>query len=241
MDNNAFVQACAPYLHYLHEFTEKKKAVKGELAEIIERAGGPERVAFIGVDIVRGFCSVGPMSSPQMAAIVPAAAELLRRGHELKIKDFIFTCDTHSPESVEFKSWPVHCLKGDEESLLESALTDLEFSSLFKIVPKTSISSFVDTELIDILASKPQINTLIIMGGVTDLCLYHLAAGLRFYAASRGRDWRVILPVDCSATYNCSCEQATAAGIAPHDELLLNAVFLEHMQTLGCELVGHIE
>ena len=73
------------------------------------------------------------------------------------------------------------------------------------------------------------------------MCLYHLAAGLRFYAASRSRDWKVILPCDCAATYNCSCEQAEAASIAPHDELLLSAVFLEHMQTLGCEIVGHIE
>ncbi|MGM9998330.1 MAG: cysteine hydrolase family protein [Candidatus Bruticola sp.] len=235
-----FLEEHKPYLQYLYNFINQSKDSSLTWEEIIEKADGADNVACITVDAVKGFCSQGVMSSPQMAAIVPNIAHTLEEAAAKGIHHLIFTCDSHREDSLEFSSWPQHCLKGSSESELEDALTSLECAKNFVIIKKPSISSLVDTHLLEHLLTLDKLNTIILMGGVTDLCLYHLVAGLSFYAVSRHRRWKLIVPMNTAATFNLDCQTAQELGATPHDEELLNSVFFEHMQTLGAKIVGQI-
>ena len=240
MDFTEFYQGRKDYLRYLYDFTEERRNRELNWSEIIEKADGPENVVCLTVDAVKGFCSEGHMCSPQMKAIVPAIAQTVREASEAGVENLIFTCDHHTHNSAEFASWPPHCLADTSESELEDAIMELPCRPLYKIFPKSTLSSFVDTILLDHLLSLEHINTIVAMGGVTDLCLYHLVAGLRFYAISRVKPWHVIVPLNTCATFDISCEQAKKIGARPHDELLQHTLFLEHMDNLGAEIVGKI-
>ena len=240
MSFEEFFNGRSGYLHYLYDFMEKVRSSEKSFADIASEAGGAEHVACLTVDAVKGFCSEGVMSSPQMKAVVPNIAACVKGAAECGAGQLIFTCDSHEADSPEFQSWPAHCIKGTSESELEDELTSLECSGSFKIIPKPAISSFVDTTLLQTLRSHTELNTFIVMGGVTDLCLYHLVAGLRFFSVSGRHGWRVIVPENAAATFDMDCRSAEKCGGVPHDEKLLHAVFLEHMQTLGAEITGRI-
>ncbi|MGM9992820.1 MAG: cysteine hydrolase family protein, partial [Candidatus Bruticola sp.] len=123
MNFEEFLKEHRPYLQYLYDFTQQSKKVSLNWDDIIEGAGGTENVACITVDAVKGFCSQGVMSSPQMAAIIPNIAHNLEKASSKGVRHLIFTCDSHREDSLEFSSWPQHCLKGSVESQLEDVLT----------------------------------------------------------------------------------------------------------------------
>ncbi len=236
-----FLEERRPYLQYLYNFMEQSRKNLLSWDELIEEAGGAKNIACITVDAVKGFCSQGLMSSSQMAAIVPNIAETVKKAADMGVRHLIFTCDSHNPNSPEFTSWPPHCLRDSPESQLEDALTSLDCAKDFLIINKQTISSLVDTSLLNHLLTLDKLHTIIVMGGVTDLCLYHLVAGLRFYSISRRCHWNLVVPLNTAATFDCSCETAQKNNTIPHDEQLLNCVFFEHMQTLGAKIVGKIE
>ena len=238
MEKNTFMREGSLYLEHIFNFAEGLADKKTSLEDIIAKAGGANKIAFISVDIVKGFCSQGAMASDRMKVIAAQAAKTLMKAGKLGVEKFIFTCDQHEKDSIEFLTWPPHCIKGTAESELEDDLLELPIKDQFKIVPKSSISSFVDTELIDLLEEKPEVNSIIVMGGVTDLCLYHLVAGLRFYASARHKNWRVIVPADCVATFDCDYATSQKIGLEPHYGDLFQSIFLEQIKNIGAEVMG---
>ena len=49
----------------------------------------PAKAALISVDVIRGFCDFGPLSSPRMHAIVPAVVELMRAAHAGGVRQIV--------------------------------------------------------------------------------------------------------------------------------------------------------
>ena len=228
MEWSTFLEGRIPYLQYLYSYQQKLVQTALRWEELLTRAQGAQGLALVTVDAVRGFCSEGPMHSPQMAAIIPTIVNYLTKAHQLGVRELLFTCDNHLAESREFRAYPAHCLAGSSESRLEERLENLECAELFKIFPKESISSLVDTRLLEYLAGLPNLRQIVLMGGVTDLCLYHLAAGLLFFAITRRHPWQLIIPAQAVATFDSPT----------HDAGLLQPLFLEHLQSMGVEVVG---
>jgi nicotinamidase-related amidase len=69
------------------------------------------------VDMVRGFCEEGHNLYVGLTIrdIIPRIRELLRE-EKAKGSHFIFLCDTHDPDDLEFKMFPPHCVRGSEEA-----------------------------------------------------------------------------------------------------------------------------
>ena len=100
----------------------------------LEKAGlNPDKTAVISVDMIKGFCSVGPLASPLVSAIIPNIVELFEKSHEWGIEKYLLFQDTHSKNTPEFGSFPPHCLKGSEESETIKELKNLSFSEQFNI------------------------------------------------------------------------------------------------------------
>lgn len=224
----------APFLRYLGELKAARPSL--DFADVVTQAGGAEHVATVTVDVVKGFVSQGPMSSPRVAQIVDPVVRIVSRAWECGVKNLIFTCDNHVAESQEFLAWPSHCIEGSPEAELEDALLQLPFASSYKIIPKPSVSSLVDTTLVEHLTSLP-LHTLVLMGDVTDLCLYQLATGLKCVSNARGLGWRLIIP-DCAVeTYDTPLAVAKELGIVAHDADFIDLVFKYHLQVNGIEVV----
>ncbi len=226
-----------PFLQWLTQW--EAGLPKMALASVLP---DPGRAALVSVDLVKGFCYEGPLSSPRVAGIVPAVVSLFRRAHELGVRHFLLTQDTHDPDSVEFGAFPPHCVAGTAESQTIDELNNLPFASLFTVVPKKSISSSIGTALEAWLENHPQVTTFIIVGDCTDLCIYQAAMYLRLRANVLGlRDARIIVPADCVQTYDMPVETAAQLGAMPHDGDLLHRLFLYHMALNGVEVVARLE
>ncbi|GAB4445863.1 MAG: cysteine hydrolase [Anaerolineae bacterium] len=237
MNSAQLIENSRPFLDYVVEW--KESLPPKSLAEII--SGGAEKVAVISVDVINGFCYEGALSSPRVATIVDPIATLFKKSYEAGVRHFILTQDTHPEDSVEFESYPPHCIRGTRESEAVDKFKELPFFDQFQVMPKQSINSAIGTDLDPWLAAHPEVNTFIAVGDCTDLCTYQLAMHLKLRGNARNEKVRVIVPVDCVDTYDLPVSVAAQIGAVPHDGDLLHYIFLYHMRLNGVEVVAKID
>jgi nicotinamidase-related amidase len=225
------------FLNYLADWHSKLPTL-GLAAEIKE----PQRAAVVSVDLIKGFCTIGPLASPRVQTILTPVVRLFERAHTLGVPHFVLTQDTHEPDAVEFGSFAPHCVRGTEESETAPELAALPFASQFTIIPKNSIDSSLAPAFQDWLVRHPDVGTFIVVGDCTDLCIYQMAMALRLRAnAMQVRDVRVIVPADCVDTYDLPVDVAKSLGSLPHGGDLLHLIFLYHMALNGIEVVAAVE
>jgi nicotinamidase-related amidase len=199
----------------------------------------PHCAAIISVDLVKGFCTAGPLSSARVQAIVAPVARLLTRAHALGVRHFVLTQDTHEPDAVEFGSFVPHCVRGTPESETAPELAALPFADEFLTIPKNSIDSSLTLDLQAWRAQHREVNLFIVVGDCTDLCIYQMAMALRVSANEHQlRDVRVVVPADCVDTYDLPVAVAQSLGSLPHAGDLLHLIFLYHMALNGIEVVA---
>ena len=225
------------FLPWLDRHASQREALS--LEELIAGSGGGEHCAVAVVDLLEGFCRTGPLASDRILGIVDPIVGLLRRTHRLGVSRYLFPCDSHAEDSPEFKYFPPHCVEGTEEAELVRELKELEFSSLFQKIEKRSISSLVGTELPQSLQDAA-VRTIICTGDCTDLCLYHLAVGLRYWANAHHLQWEIIVPQNLVATYDLPTAKATELGVLPHPADLLDKIFFYHLELNGVRVVSEL-
>ena len=226
-----------PFLDWLAQWEATLPSLDLE-AVVVEPAGA----ALAAVDLTRGFCCEGPLASPRVASIIPAAVRLFQRAYDLGVRNFLLPQDTHRADAIEFSAYPPHAVGGTAESETIDELRTLPFSDLFVVIPKNSVSCDIGTDLEPWLDAHPAVNTFIIAGDCTDICVYQLAMFLRLRAnVLELREVRVVVPADCVETYDLPVETATQLGALPHDGDLLHRIFLYHMALNGVEVVRHLE
>jgi nicotinamidase-related amidase len=202
-----------------------------------EVTADPAKVAVISVDVINGFCTIGPLASPRVANIVDPIVKLFKAVWSRGVRHIVLVQDTHEPDAVEFGSFPPHCVRGTAEAETVDAFKALPYFGQITAMPKNSIASGLNTGLVEWLAAHPQVDTFIVVGDCTDLCTYQLAMHLRLDANARQLKRRVVLPADCVDTYDTPLALAKEIGAFPHPADLLHAVFLYHMALNGVEVV----
>ena len=110
----------------------------GKAADVFAKPG---KVAVISVDLIKGFCTIGPLASPRVNSIVPAVAALFRLAYDRGVRALAFAQDTHEPDAEEFAAWPPHCVRGTAESETADELKALPFFKEIDIFEKNSIDS----------------------------------------------------------------------------------------------------
>jgi nicotinamidase-related amidase len=202
----------------------------------------PAKTAIVSEDLLVGFTTMGPLASERATGILPAVTKLFQRAHDLGVRNFLLFQDTHDPDAVEFNAFPPHCVAGSEESQTVPELAGLPFSDIFTIFAKNSISSTIGTAFEQWLEAHPEVNTFIIVGVCTDICVYQAAMTLRIRANVQGRsDVRIIVPADSVQTYDLPVEAATELGALPHDGDLTHRLALYHMALNGIEVAAHLD
>lgn len=228
-------QTAAPFLDYLEEWMHNLPTLT-----VASAFPNPSRAALISVDVIHGFCYTGALASPRVAAIVPPVVALMQAAWEHGLRQIIVTQDTHEPDAVEFSSWPAHCVRGTPEAEAVAEIKALPFYPQILTIEKNSINSGANTALNSWIAAHPAVDTFVLVGDCTDLCIYQLAMHLRTDANARQLQRRVIVPMYGVDTYDLPVETARELGILPHPAALLHAVFFYHMALNGIEVVKAI-
>ena len=231
----------AAFLDYLDE--HRRGLADLSLNQLINDAGGAQRVAIVAVDVVNGFCVEGPLASERVGAIVPTIRRLLEAAHAGGVTHVVVLRDSHTPDAPEFAQFGPHCLAGSAESQLVRELAELSFAASFADVPKNATSAWngADTLREWVAAREADgVTTFIVVGDCTDLCVYQTAMPLKLGANARNRKIEVIVPADCVDTYDLPVATARQIGATPHDAELLHAVFLYHLALNGIRVVRSV-
>ena len=73
--------------------------------------------ALLVVDMLVGFLEAGHnlYCGDEARSIIPNVKRLIE-AEQAKGGKVFFICDTHDPDDLEFKMFPVHCIRGTEEA-----------------------------------------------------------------------------------------------------------------------------
>lgn len=224
----SLAETSAPFLDELEAWLAGLPAL--ELEPLVREGATPDDVAVVSVDVIEGFCRLGPLASPRVEAIVPNVASLIARAHGLGVERIALVQDTHPPDAEEFGAYPPHCVAGTPDAEAVRELRDLPGYEGFAKLPKNSISALESTGLHDWLARPAEPRAIIAVGDVTDLCLYGLALGLKLRSVARGLGQRVIVPADCAQTWDSP----------DHPGDLHHVLFLNQLRRNGVEVVASL-
>ena len=144
------------------------------------------------VDMLIGFMEPGKnlYCGDEARQIIPNIKRLIE-SEQAAGSSIIFIADNHDPDDLEFKMFPVHCVRGTEECEVIPELADYVTVTL----QKRRYSAFYETDLAGRLkALNP--DKIILAGVCTDICVMHTTAD------ARNRDYAVEVPTDCVASFD---------------------------------------
>lgn len=237
MKVDQFINQTRPFIQWMLDWEEGLQPLS--LASLIQNDA--TTAGIISVDVIKGFCTIGPLSSSRVNQIVDPIATLFQQAWEQGIRDIALPQDTHPADAVEFAQYAPHCIRGTEESETVGAFTSLPFFDQISVIEKNSINAGLNADFQAWVNERDHIKNWIIVGDCTDLCTHQLALYMRLRAnENQIRGVRVILPVNAVDTYDLPVETAQEIGTVPHDATFLHLAFLYHMMLNGVEIVTEI-
>jgi len=136
------------------------------------------RYAMLVVDMLEDFI-YGVLKCERMVPKIPNVAAVLDASRSKGVP-VVYCNDSHKPSDFELNRWEPHAMRGTKGA---QVIRELAPRRSDYVVPKSSYSSFHQTELDDILRSLyggQGANTLVIAGVTTDCCVRHTAADAFF-------------------------------------------------------------
>lgn len=195
-----------------------RETVCGLIAEIKELSSMdfselvPEKTALIAVDVVNGFIREGAMSSPIIEGIIPNVASLMEKCKSAGIP-IAALADCHSENCAEFASFPPHCIDGTSESEL---VDELKAVGGYFLIKKNSTNGFHEKDFMHELVRNPKVNTFVVVGDCTDICVMQLCLTLKTWFTAQDRTSEIIIPLNCVETYDSPDHNADFMNIAAY-------------------------
>jgi len=144
------------------------------------------KTAVIVIDMINDFVT-GVFKSDRAAKIIPNIKALLEYTRKQKVP-IVYATDAHLPNvDPEFDVWGSHAVAGSRGAEIIDELKPHKGD--FRVL-KRKYSAFQGTDL-DQLLRELKIDTVILTGVVTDICIQHTAADAFF------RGYKIIVPKDC--------------------------------------------
>ncbi len=237
MELDQFIEHSKPFIQWMLDW----KAGLQPLSLRTLTKDGPDKVGIISVDVIKGFCTTGPLSSPRVNDIVLPIRQLFEQAWSAGVRDIALPQDAHPEDAVEFSEYAPHCIRGTQEAETVDEFRALPFFNQIAVFPKNSINSGLNAGLDQWVRARNHIKNWIIVGDCTDLCTHQLAMYVRLRANEEQiRGVRVILPVNAVDTYDMPVAAAKDLNVVPHDAEFLHLVFLYHMMLNGIEVYTEI-
>ena len=150
-----------------------------------------ERYAVLVIDMLNDFIK-GNLKCDRAVKIIPNIKKLLDTAHKRNIP-CIYVNDAHLPEiDKEFDLWGPHAIIGTWGA---EVIDELKPQPSDYIIQKRRYSGFYQTSL-ELLLRELKIETLIITGILTDICVKHTA----YDAYLLG--YKIVIPVECVEALN---------------------------------------
>jgi nicotinamidase-related amidase len=146
--------------------------------------------ALIIIDMLEDFV-YGSLKNDRAKRIIPNIAKFLiyaRKNNWV----VIYANDAHLPGDPEEKVWGPHALAGTQGA---QVIKELRPSKGDFVLGKRTYSSFYETGL-DLLLREKGIDTVILTGQHTHICVRHTSAD------AFSRNYQIVIPEDCVESFN---------------------------------------
>lgn len=181
------------------------------------------------VDMIKGFYNIGPLSNEKVKNVIGPITELNNKTIDYKK---IFFIDSHNEDSIEFSSYPRHCVKGTDESELIDELLNSEAieNKNTSIIKKNSINGFHCDELSKLFLDD-KIKNFIVTGVCTDICVKNFVMSLLTYFNEKNLERKIIVPKNMVETFDADF----------HNRDFWNLTSLFEMKSNGVQIVKCIK
>jgi nicotinamidase-related amidase len=196
------------------------------LHEIAVKSLKAGKTVLLIVDMVNGFAREGSLSSPRVEGLIPEITKLSEMCDKAGITKIAFA-DCHTKASPEFDAYPEHCMEGTSEGEIVSEIKE---AGGYLLIPKNSTNGFLEERFQAWLRENPEIDTFIVTGDCTDICILQFSTSLKAWFNIRDKRSRVIVPINTADTYD----------LGTHDAELMNITALYNMIGNGIEIVSKI-
>ena len=176
----------------------------------------PETTAVLIVDMLADFCLPGgAMVLPGYEALIGPQNAVVRALREAG-GTVIYIVDAHRPNlrrDREFLKRTAHCIEGTPGVAI---VPELDRDAADLMVIKRRYSGFFNTDL-DLTLRDMMIDTVIVMGVVTNICVRSTVHDAFF------QGYKVIVPQDCCAATGPREQQSSLYDIATHFGIVTDA------------------
>lgn len=201
-------------LEYLKEIYNKVEQVPVLKSENIDY----KNTMLVIIDINNGFAKKGALYSERVESLINPITDLVKKFIDNNGKVIAFT-DAHPEDSIEFQSYPKHCIDKHWESEVVDELKTFDI----EIIKKNSTNGFIESNY----AVSKEMENIIVVGDCTDICIYQFAISQKTYFNMRNENKNVIVPKNLVDTFD-----------APfHNGDFNNLVFLNSMIDNGIKVV----
>lgn len=182
------------------------------------------------VDVIDGFLVSGNMSFTSGQTVIGPIVNLVEDYIDKGYKIAAFR-DEHTEDSLEFKTYPIHCVKGTQESELVEQLHP--YKEHIIDIPKRSTNG-TNTLAFQKLLSDNVFSEIVVVGVCVDICVLQSVLSLITYFYENDIDTKVIVPKDTVATFDSEehsakdyydfsiklMENASAVIVETHQDLI---------------------
>lgn len=169
----------------------------------------PKSTGIVVIDMLNEFCKPGgAMVLPGYESLVPPQKKVIEAGRQTGCA-ILFVVDTHRSnvrQDREFLKRTPHCLEGTWGARV---IEDLDPRPDDVYIVKRRYSAFFNTDL-DLTLRDLQVNTLVIFGVVTNICVRSTVHDAFFLG------YQVIVPEDCVAATGPREQESSLYDIATH-------------------------
>ncbi|MEN6350428.1 MAG: isochorismatase family cysteine hydrolase [Syntrophomonas sp.] len=216
------------------DFLQKSTETLGEIIDMISQLPVlqvkdlPNRqTVLVIVDMINGFAREGALASPRVEELIPEITGLAKLCDRLEIPKLTFA-DCHCKSSPEFQAYPAHCMAGTHEGEI---VDEIKAIGGYQLIAKNSTNGFIEAEFQKWLEENGQINTFIITGDCTDICIQQFAITLKTWFNMQDKLARIIVPASAVDTYD----------LGLHNGDLMNVMALYNMMMNGIEVVKALD
>jgi len=186
-----------------------------------------KQTALVIVDMLNGFAREGALRSERVEELIPQIVKLSKACDNLQVEKIAFA-DYHRITSPEFDAYPPHCLEGTSEG---EVVDEIKGVGGYTLIPKNATNCFLEEGFQKWLGQNEQINTFIITGACTDICVQQFAITLKTWFNMQNKKSRVIVPINAVETFD----------LGLHNAELTNLMALYNMMINGIEVVTGVE
>ena len=159
------------------------------------------RKALYMIDMNNGFVNFGNIANPKYNELVNEQLKLINKFRkENQLVNFVL--EGHTTDSIEFDSYPSHCVLGTKEAELIPEFIDEQNKENTRTYYKNSINGMLNRNLQDDIKNQDNLNEIVIGGVCADLCVMDFARTFSRYLDEINRRAKIFVVENTIDTYD---------------------------------------